>query len=77
MCYSKYIFKRWVFRGVLKILIVAVVLLLFGSAFRVFVPDTVNHRAPTGFYNSSLLAKRISPRCGSYGLARFFCQQNL
>ena len=38
--------KRLVFRAVLKILIVAVVLILFGCSFQFFAVDTVNDCAP-------------------------------
>ena len=49
MFYFKFILKRCVFRAVLKVLIVAVAMILFGSAFQTFAAETIKDRAPTSF----------------------------
>ena len=66
-------FEKMFFSAVLKILIVALALILFGSVFQAFAADTVNDRTTHELLdscsvNSSLFAERIFPRSGSYGL---------
>ena len=73
--YSKYILKRWVFKAVLKVLIVVVALTLFGSASQIFAADTINDRAPHEFFGlcstrSNLFAERRLSRDGTYCLTR-------
>ena len=64
MYYSKQALKIRVSSAVLKILIVALALILFGSVLQAFAADTVNDRAPHEFLelcyvNSCLFAERI------------------
>ena len=73
--YSKKTLKICVFSTVLKTLIVALALILFGSVFQALAAETVNDRAPCKFFglfsvNSSLFAERIFHRSGSYSLTR-------
>ena len=49
MYYSKLTLKRWVFRAVLKKLIIAVAVILLGKAFQVSAADTVNDHTPHEF----------------------------
>ena len=46
MSYFKFILKKCVFRVVLKVSIVVVALILFGSAFQTFAAETIKDRAP-------------------------------
>ena len=60
--------KRRVFSAALKVLIVALAQILFGSVFQDFAADTVNDRDPHEFLDlcsvsSNLFAERIFYKC--------------
>ena len=75
MFYLKFILNRCVFRAVLKVLIIAVALILFGSTFQTFAVETIKDRAPHKFLvlcstRSSLSAKRRLSQAGTCGSTR-------